>query len=77
MDTPYIDRPNVVAKYKERKHQRNVLLFGRDVEADANSRSSGRSMFDGEMLVHGDVLVSRQYRACEVMGQAHSTRNPP
>jgi actin-related protein 5 len=33
------------------------MLFGRDIEADANSRSNGRSMFDGDLLVHGDVLV--------------------
>lgn len=55
---PYIDRTNIVARYKERRFGRNVVLFGRDVEADANSRSSTRQMFDGDLLVHGDVLVS-------------------
>lgn len=33
------------------------MLFGRDTEADANSRGNTRSMFDGDLLVHGDILV--------------------
>lgn len=57
MDVPYIHRPNVVARYRERKNGRNMMLFGRDVEIDANSRSNGKSMFDGDLLVHSDLLV--------------------
>lgn len=57
MRTPYVDRTNIIARYKERKHGRNVLLFGQDTDADANSRSNARQMFDGDMLVHGDLLV--------------------
>jgi actin-related protein 5 len=55
---PYIDRPNTVSKYKERKLGRNTMLFGRDIEVDANAKSSARSMYDGDLLVHGDILVS-------------------
>lgn len=58
MDTPYIDRPNIVSRYRERKIGRNTLLFGADCEVDANSRSQGRSMFDGDLLIHGDLTVS-------------------
>jgi actin-related protein 5 len=54
---PYIDKANMVARYKERKVGKNIMLFGRDVEADSNSRSSIRSMFDGDMLIHGEILV--------------------
>lgn len=57
MPTPFIDRTNIVAKYKERKINKNILLFGRDVEADSNSRSNTRLMFDGDLLVHQDLLV--------------------
>ncbi|WWC58082.1 uncharacterized protein I303_100617 [Kwoniella dejecticola CBS 10117] len=56
MNTPYIDRPNITARYKERKFGRNLLLFGRDTEVDANSRSNIRSMFDGDLLIHSDLL---------------------
>jgi actin-related protein 5 len=58
MPEPYIDRPNVISRYKERKLGRTNLLFGRDCEADANSRSNARTMFDGDLLVHGELLVS-------------------
>ena len=57
MSTPYIDRTNIIAKYKDKKINKNILLFGSDVEADASSRSSTKLMFDGDLLVHQDVLV--------------------
>ncbi|WWC66880.1 uncharacterized protein I206_100787 [Kwoniella pini CBS 10737] len=56
MPTPYIDRPNIIARYKERKIGKNIMLFGRDTEVDANSRSNIRSMFDGDLLIHSDLL---------------------
>ena len=59
MSTPYIDRTNIIARYRERKQGRNVVLFGADTEADANSRSNIRGMFDGDLLVHVDLLVCR------------------
>jgi len=34
------------------------MLFGKDTEADANARANVRQMFDGDMLIHGDLLVS-------------------
>lgn len=58
MSTPYIDSPNVIARYRERKLGKNMLLFGNYVDADANSRSNTRNMFDGDLLIHGDLLVS-------------------
>ena len=33
------------------------MLFGKEVDADSNSRSSIRSMFDGDMLIHSEILV--------------------
>lgn len=57
MSTPYIDRMNVISRYKERKAGRNTMLFGRDTEVDANARGNARSMFDGDLLVHGEILV--------------------
>jgi hypothetical protein len=47
----------MMARYKERKVGKNIMLFGKDVEADSNSRSSIRSMFDGDMMIHGEILV--------------------
>lgn len=59
MSTPYIDNPNVIARYRERKVGKNMLLFGNYVDADANSRSNTRNMFDGDLLIHGDLLVGQ------------------
>lgn len=72
MDSPYIDRPNIVSRYRERKLGRNTLLFGNDVEVDANSRSQSRTMFDGDMLIHGDLMVS-----FHPVSEADECRNAP
>lgn len=58
MSEPYIDRTNIIARFKERKYGRNIMLFGRDCDADANSRSNIRAMHDGDLLIQGDMLVS-------------------
>ena len=58
MNEPYVDRLNLVSRYKERKYGKNIMLFGRDAEADANARSNIRQMFDGDLLLHVDMLVS-------------------
>ena len=57
MSTPYIDRLNVVARFKERKQGRNIALIGKDTEVEANARSNARSMFDGDLLIHSEILV--------------------
>ena len=58
MSEPYVDRLNVIARYKERKYGKTCILFGKDGDADANSRSNIRPLHDGDLLIHGDMLVS-------------------
>lgn len=58
MSEPYVDRPNVIARYKEKKFGRQYMLFGKDGDVDAMSRSSQRTMYDGDLLIQGDLLVS-------------------
>jgi hypothetical protein len=57
MKTPYIDRPNVISRYKDKRYARQFMLFGKDCDVDAASRSNGRFMYDGDMLLQGDLLV--------------------
>ena len=57
MSEPYIDRPNSIARYKDKKSGRQVMLMGNDVEADSASKTNIRQMFDGDLLVHQDLLV--------------------
>lgn len=70
MATPYIDRPNVISRYKDKRYARQLLLFGKDCDVDATSRSNGRTMFDGDMLIQGDLLVSH-LRASPYTFRAH------
>jgi len=62
MSDPYVDRPNVIARYKEKKFGRQYMLFGKDGDVDAMSRSSQRTMYDGDLLIQGDLLVSCSLR---------------
>jgi len=57
MSDPYIDRPNMVSRYKEKKFGRQYMLFGKDGDVDAMSRSSQKAMFEGDLLIQADILV--------------------
>jgi actin-related protein 5 len=48
----------MVARYRDKKYGRQVLLFGKDVETDSGAKGNIRQMFDGDLLVQQDILVS-------------------
>lgn len=56
-DGPRIVNENVVARYKDRKTNRNVLLAGSEAYADATSRAAIKSPFEGDVLVNFDQMV--------------------
>jgi len=49
---------NVVAKYKERKHGRQLLLFGDAIEAESGARGQAKTPWEGDVLLNFDALVS-------------------
>lgn len=50
--------PNVVARYKDRKSNRPVLIFGEGVEFDSGARSQARTPWEGDVLLNFDAMVS-------------------
>ncbi|ORY89031.1 hypothetical protein BCR35DRAFT_262595 [Leucosporidium creatinivorum] len=55
-NAPRITSENVVAKYKDRKTNRNMLLAGSEAYADATSRGAVKSPFEGDVLVNFDQM---------------------
>lgn len=62
--SPSVVFDNVVSKYRDRKKNINVLLAGGDAFADAQSRGSIRSPFDGDVVCGFDVMVSALASVC-------------
>ena len=50
--------PNVVARFKDRKTNQQVLLFGDSVEFDSGARAQARNPWEGDVLLNFDALVS-------------------
>ncbi|THU89436.1 actin-like ATPase domain-containing protein [Dendrothele bispora CBS 962.96] len=48
--------PNIIAKYKERKNNRPLILFGEAVECEAAVKSQGRTPWEGDVLLNFDAL---------------------
>ncbi|KZS90376.1 actin-like protein Arp5p [Sistotremastrum niveocremeum HHB9708] len=48
--------PNVITKYKDRRTNRPVLLFGDAVELENNSRSQAKTPWEGDVLLNADAL---------------------
>ena len=53
--------PNVVARFKDRKSNKPVLIFGDGVEFDSGARSQARTPWEGDVLLNFDALVSLCY----------------
>ena len=49
---------NVVARYKERKSTKPLLLFGEGIELDSSARAQARTPWEGDVLLNFDALVS-------------------
>ncbi|THH17202.1 hypothetical protein EW146_g3566 [Bondarzewia mesenterica] len=54
-NTPHTT-PNAVAKYKERKQGRQLLLFGEAFEAESGARGQVRTPWEGDVLLNFDAL---------------------
>lgn len=50
--------PNAVAKYKDRKTNKPLLLFGEAIDSESGARGQARSPWEGDVLLNFDALVS-------------------
>ncbi|KAJ3510443.1 hypothetical protein NLJ89_g4666 [Agrocybe chaxingu] len=48
--------PNAVAKYKERKTNKPLLLFGEAIDAESGARSQTKTPWEGDVLLNFDAL---------------------
>ncbi|KAG6816413.1 hypothetical protein H0H87_006150, partial [Tephrocybe sp. NHM501043] len=55
-DEEPFSNPNVIAKYKERKTNKPLLLFGHGVDLDSGSRAQARTPWEGDVLLNFDAL---------------------
>lgn len=61
-DDPYTGY-NAMAKYKDRKTNKQLLLFGDAVEVDAASRLATKPTWEGDILANPEALVSEYAHA--------------
>lgn len=48
---------NCVAKYKERKFNKPLLLFGEGIESESGAKNQTRTPWEGDVLLNFDALV--------------------
>ncbi|GLB36675.1 putative actin family protein [Lyophyllum shimeji] len=48
--------PNVIAKYKERRTNKPLLLFGEGVEVESGAKAQARTPWEGDVLLNFDAL---------------------
>jgi actin-related protein 5 len=48
---------NAVAKYKERKFNKPLLLFGEGIDAESGAKGQTRTPWEGDVLLNFDALV--------------------
>lgn len=58
MAAPHVDTDSVVAKFRDRKSNRPVLLAGNDAYADATSRANIKPICEEGVVCSFDVMAS-------------------
>lgn len=48
--------PNIIAKYKERKFNQSLLLFGDAIDAESGAKSQGKTPWEGDVLLNFDAM---------------------
>ena len=48
---------NVIAKFKERKYNQPLLLFGDGVDAESGAKGQAKTPWEGDVLLNFDALV--------------------
>ncbi len=48
---------NMVAKYKERRTNKPLLLFGEGIDVEGGARSQAKTPWEGDVLLNFDALV--------------------
>ena len=48
---------NVVSKYKERKGNKPLLLFGEAIEAESGAKGQAKTPWEGDVLLNFDAMV--------------------
>jgi actin-related protein 5 len=54
---------NAIAKYKERRHGKQLLLFGEGIDSESGARAQSKTPWEGDVLVNTDALVSLLFPA--------------
>ncbi|KAG7090680.1 hypothetical protein E1B28_009778 [Marasmius oreades] len=69
--------PNIIAKYKDRKSNRPLLLFGDAVEVEGGAKAQGRTPWEGDVLLNFDALENALDYAFINLGIDTNTVNHP
>ena len=51
---------NMVAKYKERRTNKPLLLFGEGVDVESGAKTQAKTPWEGDVLLNFDALVSSE-----------------
>lgn len=49
--------PNIIAKYRERRNNRPLVLFGDAVEVESGAKAQAKTPWEGDVLLNFDALV--------------------
>jgi actin-related protein 5 len=59
---------NAVAKYKERRNNKPLLLFGEGIDSESGAKGQAKTPWEGDVLLNFDALVCI-YLSCSVFMQ--------
>lgn len=74
--TPYTI-PNIYSRYRERKHNLQIALFGDNVEVESGAKTQSKTAWEGDILINFDAMENAlDYAFCKLGLDTPSVLHP-
>ncbi|KAG8869755.1 Nuclear actin-protein involved in chromatin remodeling [Serendipita sp. 405] len=69
--------PNIYSRYRERKHNLQIALFGDNVEVESGAKTQSKTAWEGDILINFDAMENAlDYAFCKLGLNTNSVLHP-
>ena len=75
-EEPYII-PNIYSRYRERRHNMQIALFGDNVEIESGAKTQSKTAWEGDILINFDAMENAlDYAFCKLGLNTSTVQHP-
>ncbi|SRR5258706_6778178 len=75
-EEPYLI-PNIYSRYRERRHNMQIALFGDNVEIESGAKTQSKTAWEGDILINFDAMENAlDYAFCKLGLNTSTVQHP-